>query len=60
MLERYEESNHPGRYDFEEIIGSEKWTEYWDDWARLLGVMRESQQLAEEIRRTIHDAAASR
>ncbi len=60
MLERYEENNHPERYDFEEIVGSEKWTEYWEDWARLLGVMRESQQLAEDIRRTIHDAAAGR
>ena len=48
-LEAYENWHVPTKMDFEEIAGKDIWAKHWQNWERVLSLMRESQELAATI-----------
>ena len=56
LLTKYEERNHPKRFDFRRIVGNDKWDAYWQDWDKVQDAMKDAQVLAEGIRMAIHKA----
>ncbi len=56
LLTKYEDRNRATRYDFEEIVDSSKWQEYWEEWENLLRQMKEAQVIADKIQESIRRA----
>ncbi len=52
-LQAYESWRKPTKVNFEDIVGSELWTQHWDNWSQVLQVMTESQKLANEIKHIV-------
>lgn len=48
-LENYENWGTPTNMDFEAIVGKEVWEEHWQNWEQVQEIMREAQQIAEQI-----------
>jgi len=55
LLNRYETSRTPTLVDFEKIVGTELWAQYWDNWRALLNAMQASDDLAVELRTRIRN-----
>lgn len=55
-LHAYEARHRPRQIDFSAIVGSEMWQQHWTNWQAVLGLMRESQGLATEIRAKVAEA----
>lgn len=55
-LEAYENWQAPTKMDFEAIVGKVDWVNHWENWERMQALMRESQQLAEQINKKVADA----
>lgn len=49
LLDAYEEKFQPSQHDFSSMIGEELWTKHWDNWRKILDMMREAQTVAAEI-----------
>lgn len=54
-LEDYESRFTPVWFDFEVLVGKEKWNEYWENYEELIQAMRDCQILSNEIRKSIYD-----
>mgnify|MGYP002639929158 CR=1 FL=1 len=52
-LQKFEEWREIKPINFEEIVGTEIWTNHWENWRRVLDNMKTSQELAIRIRTTI-------
>ena len=55
-LEAYESWLEPTVVDFEAVVGKEKWKQHWDNWEQVQDTMRQAQELATEINKTIAEA----
>lgn len=55
-LEAYLEWRHPTKIDFEEILGTEHWDNYWSLWEALINEMRRCQEVADTLRDRIKEA----
>jgi len=58
-LVAYESWREPRRVDFENLAGEELWAKHWRNHSRLLELMFECQQTAEEIRLVVKAASSS-
>lgn len=56
-LERFEKWRAPTVFDFESVVGSELWSQHWNNWEQLIALMKECDAVAENIRRAIAGAA---
>ena len=52
-LEKYEKKYTPIKLDFEKIVGKELWKKHWDNYERLLSLMKECQVTSDEIKEII-------
>lgn len=52
-LEAYEAWKQPRQIDFAAEVGAEKWQQHRRNWSAVLDLLRESQQLATEIRQIV-------
>lgn len=52
-LEVYEKWGNAKRFDFEKLVGSELWTQHWENCNKLHEQMKVAQKLAEKIKDTI-------
>src|SRR3990172_13391172 len=55
-LEAYEKWGVPTQLDLEAIVGTEIWTQHWQNCERVHSIMREAQKLADEINSNIAKA----
>ena len=55
-LKEFENWEDPIKLDFESIIGTEKWTTHWRNCEDVQSIMRQAQELASEINKTIAEA----
>lgn len=55
-LTAYEQWEKPTRMNFEMILGDEVWTQHWENHEKVQDAMKQSQVLAEKIKKTILDA----
>lgn len=49
-LEAYEAWRHPTRIDFASVVGPEMWQRHRQNWRMVLDVLKQNQELADEIR----------
>lgn len=54
-LEKYEIWSRPVKVNFEELVGENVWNEHWENWKRLLKMMKKSQILSDQIKATIEE-----
>lgn len=52
-LELYEQAWVPTKMDFAFVVGEDVWRKHWKNWERVQALMRESQNLAEEINESV-------
>ena len=52
-LKDYENWLEPTVVDFEAVVGKEKWEQHWENWELVQNTMRQAQELATEINKTI-------
>jgi len=57
-LEAYEKWRAPTFVDFEAIVGSETYAEYWDELNRVITELEHSQAMADALRKTIATASS--
>lgn len=57
-LEAYENWERPTKVDFESVVGSEVWSQHWQNWELVQETMREAQLLANEIKTKVAAAQA--
>lgn len=55
-LKNYERWGKPTELNFEEIVGSENWEKHWKNCEQVQDIMRESQELAEQIKDKVEQA----
>jgi 5-methylcytosine-specific restriction endonuclease McrA len=55
-LEAYEKWGTPTKVDFEAIVGSDIWKRHWQNWEQVQRIMRDSQDLAEQINHKVAQA----
>lgn len=55
-LQEYERRGTPTRIDFEAAVGAELWERHWAHHKRLLALMREADEAAQEIRMRVREA----
>jgi hypothetical protein len=55
-LSRYEQWRKPKRIAIEEVVDAELWRRHETNWRRVLDLLKESQELAKEIRVAIVQA----
>ncbi len=58
-LDLFEEWRNVEPINFEEIVGPELWLTHWENWKRVIGDMKLSQDLAIQIRKAIKDKQAA-
>ena len=56
-IESYQQKYRPSRHDFGAMIGEQLWTKHWDNWQRILDMMKEAQIVATEINTRIRNAS---
>nr|VFJ54676.1 MAG: HNH endonuclease [Candidatus Kentron sp. DK] len=59
-LADYENWGKPSKIDFESILDRELWKQHWNNHERVQNAMRESQELAEQIRKKVASTHNSR
>lgn len=59
-IEEYEDRFSPAVLDFEAIVGSDVWEEYWEAHARLIAEMKRCDEIAVRIRRMVADSFFSK
>lgn len=52
-LERYELWGSPRKIDFEKVLGSDLWTEHWNNWSAVIAELRKAQELARRLQSQI-------
>jgi hypothetical protein len=52
-LEHYEQWGNVQPVDLSKLVSADAWTAHWENWRRVLDVMKESQPLADQIREAI-------
>jgi hypothetical protein len=55
-LEAYEQWRQPTRIDFEGILGTDVWAQYWSLWEAVNGELRKCQEVADGLRERITQA----
>jgi hypothetical protein len=55
-LEAYEQWRQPTKIDFEGILGTDAWAQYWSLWEAVNGELRKCQEVADGLRERITDA----
>ncbi len=55
-LENYERWGNPTQLDFEVVVGAELWQQHWRNWEQVQSIMRQAQQVAEQIRSEVANA----
>lgn len=53
-LEAYEEAFQPVKINFIELAGKDAWEEYWSNYHKVIDVMQEAQEAANEIKRKLN------
>lgn len=57
-LEKYEKWSNPSIIDFELLVGTDVWTQHWENCEKIHDMMRESQKLSDEIKMVILENTA--
>jgi len=52
----YEQKFHPARHDFGAMIGEQLWSKHWENWQKIIDMMKEAQVIAAEINTKIKNA----
>ena len=55
-LENYEKWGKPTVVEFESIVGKELWEKHWNNWKNIMDLMRQSQELADQINNLVAQA----
>lgn len=59
-LARYEAWRPPTHVDFQHVLGTEEWQEYWETWKQLIVSMRTAQDVADKLRDVVAQHMQSR
>jgi len=51
--QRYERWARPTQLDFENIVGTDTWSQHWENWLKIQNLMKEAQVLAKQINRSV-------